>query len=139
MSENLLIDTVINVRETFEKIAEAAKAAGRDPSEIRLMAVTKTVSPDKINEAIDAGCDLLGENRVQELLEKYEFYDKSASRIPARCRRDPRFRTAEVGQCHGRKSSGAARLYAGPAQLCGGTGVVDALSRRPPPYALFFK
>ncbi len=78
MSESLLTDTALNVRETFDKISLAAKAAGRDPSEIRLMAVTKTVSPDKINEAIDAGCDLLGENRVQELLEKYESYDKRA-------------------------------------------------------------
>ena len=78
MSENLLTDTSLNVKETFEKIAAAAKSAGRDSSEIRLMAVTKTVSPDKINEAIEAGCDLLGENRVQELLEKYESYDKRA-------------------------------------------------------------
>ena len=78
MSENLSTDTALNVSETFEKIAVAAKEAGRDPSEVRLMAVTKTVSPDKINEAIAAGCDLLGENRVQELLEKYESYDKRA-------------------------------------------------------------
>ncbi len=78
MSEKLLTDTAQNVCETFEKIASAAKKAGRDPSEIRLMAVTKTVAPEKINEAIEAGCDLLGENKVQELLEKYEHYDKRA-------------------------------------------------------------
>lgn len=78
MSEKLLTDTALNVRETFEKISEAAKKSGREPSEIRLMAVTKTVCPEKINEAIDAGCKLLGENKVQELLEKYESYDKSA-------------------------------------------------------------
>ena len=45
MSEKLLTDTAINVRETFDKIAEAAKKAEREPSEIRLMAVTKTVDP----------------------------------------------------------------------------------------------
>ncbi|MBQ7124119.1 MAG: YggS family pyridoxal phosphate-dependent enzyme [Oscillospiraceae bacterium] len=78
MSEKLLTDTAANVAEAFEKIKAAAVLVGRDPSEIRLMAVTKTVSPDKINEAVAAGCDLLGENRVQELLEKYEQYDKSA-------------------------------------------------------------
>ena len=78
MSEKLLTDTELNVRETFERISAAAEKAGRDPSEIRLMAVTKTVAPEKINEAIKSGCDLLGENRVQELLEKYESYDKSA-------------------------------------------------------------
>ena len=78
MSEKLLTDTAANVAEAFEKIKATAVLVGRDPSEIRLMAVTKTVSPDKINEAVAAGCDLLGENRVQELLEKYEQYDKSA-------------------------------------------------------------
>ena len=78
MSEKLLTDTVYNVQETFEKIKNAAESSGRDPSEIRLMAVTKTVSPEKINQAIEAGCDLLGENKVQELLEKYEHYDKRA-------------------------------------------------------------
>ncbi len=78
MPEKLLTDTFLNVRETFEKINVAAEKAGRNPSEIRLMAVTKTVAPDKVNEAVDAGCLLLGENKVQELLEKYEQYDKRA-------------------------------------------------------------
>jgi pyridoxal phosphate enzyme (YggS family) len=78
MSEKLLTDVAINVRETFDKIEKAAEISGRDPKKIRLMAVTKTVSPEKINMAIDSGCDLLGENKVQELLEKYESYDKRA-------------------------------------------------------------
>ena len=78
MSEKLLTDTAVNVDETFKKIKQAAEDSGREPSEITLMAVTKTVSPEKINEAIDAGCRLLGENKVQELLEKYESYDKRA-------------------------------------------------------------
>ncbi|MBR5872276.1 MAG: YggS family pyridoxal phosphate-dependent enzyme [Oscillospiraceae bacterium] len=78
MSEKLLTDTAVNVKETFEKIEAAAKNAGRDSSEIRLMAVTKTVAPEKVNEAVEAGCFLLGENKVQELLEKYESYDKRA-------------------------------------------------------------
>ncbi len=78
MSEKLLTDTALNVKETCDKIIKAAESAKRDPSEIRLMAVTKTVAPEKVNEAIEAGCTLLGENRVQELLEKYESYDKRA-------------------------------------------------------------
>lgn len=78
MSEKLLTDAALNVKETFDKIKKAAESAGRNPSEICLMAVTKTVAPEKINEAIEAGCYLLGENRVQELLEKYESYDKRA-------------------------------------------------------------
>ena len=78
MQEKLLTDTEINYKEIKEKITEAAKSAGRDPGDIRLMAVTKTVAPEKINIAINSGCDLLGENRVQEFLEKYESYDKRA-------------------------------------------------------------
>ena len=78
MSEKLLTDTAFNVAEAFKNISAAAEKSGRNPSDIQLMAVTKTVSPDKINEAIEAGCRLLGENRVQELLEKYESYDKRA-------------------------------------------------------------
>ena len=78
MSEKLLTDVSSNVKETLEKIEKAAVAAGREPSEIKLMAVTKTVPPEKINEAVDAGCLILGENKVQEFLEKYERYDKRA-------------------------------------------------------------
>ena len=78
MSEKLLTDTAVNVKEAFDRINSAAEKAGRDPSEIKLMAVTKTVAPEKVNEAIESGCMLLGENRVQELLEKYEYYDKRA-------------------------------------------------------------
>lgn len=78
MSEKLLTDTALNVKETCDKIIKAAESAKRDSSEIRLMAVTKTVAPEKVNKAIEAGCTLLGENRVQELLEKYESYDKRA-------------------------------------------------------------
>ncbi len=45
---------------------------------MRLMAVTKTVDPDKINFAVDEGVTLLGENRVQEYLSKKDSYDSSA-------------------------------------------------------------
>lgn len=78
MSEKLFPDVDLAVDEIKEKIIFAAHSAGRDPEEIRLMAVTKTVSPEKVNAAIDAGCDLLGENRVQEFLEKYDKYQKGA-------------------------------------------------------------
>jgi len=55
-----------NIGALEEKIALAAKRAGRDPSEIALMAVTKTHPPERIREAYDAGLRLFGENRVQE-------------------------------------------------------------------------
>lgn len=61
-----------------QNIAESCAAAGRDPSEITLMAVTKTVSPELINLAVDHGVKVLGENRVQEFLSKREAYRSSA-------------------------------------------------------------
>lgn len=67
-----------NLTEILRRIAEA-KAKYRSPDEeIRLMAVTKTVDPDKVNFAVDEGVSLLGENRVQEYLSKKDSYDKSA-------------------------------------------------------------
>lgn len=54
------------------KIAEAAKRSGRDPSEITLVAVTKTHGADVINEAVAAGVTDIGENKVQEILAKYD-------------------------------------------------------------------
>lgn len=53
-----------------ERIAAAARRAGRRPEEIALMAVTKTISPDRIRAAYAAGPRLFGENRVQEFAEK---------------------------------------------------------------------
>jgi pyridoxal phosphate enzyme (YggS family) len=53
-----------------ERIARAAGRAGRDPSSIRLIAVSKTFSTDHIRAAADAGQIDFGENKVQEGLEK---------------------------------------------------------------------
>ena len=78
MSEKLLTDVQRRWNEISANIAAAAAASERNTEEVTLMAVTKTVPPEKVNEAIAAGCRLLGENRVQELLEKYEQYDKRA-------------------------------------------------------------
>ena len=55
------------------KIASAAEEAGRNPDEIKLMAVTKTVEPVLINHAIECGIDLIGENKVQEFLSKKPY------------------------------------------------------------------
>ncbi len=56
-----------------ERMAESARKAGRDASEIKLMAVTKTVEPIFINHAISCGIDLIGENKVQEFLSKRDY------------------------------------------------------------------
>lgn len=61
-----------NVARVRERIHAAARRAGRDPDEIALMAVSKTVSADHIREAYDAGVRLFGENRVQEFDAKRE-------------------------------------------------------------------
>lgn len=53
-------------------MAEAALASGRRPEEVRLLGVTKTVPPDRINAALEAGVRGIGENRVQEFLGKRE-------------------------------------------------------------------
>ncbi len=55
------------------EIAEAAKQSGRAPSDVKLMAVTKTVEPMFINHALSCGIDLIGENKVQELIAKEPF------------------------------------------------------------------
>ena len=52
------------------RIAAAARSAGRDPSSIRLVAVSKTFPIDAIRDAYAAGQREFGENRVQEALEK---------------------------------------------------------------------
>lgn len=60
-----------NIKFIKDEIAEAAIKSGRAAGDVRLMAVTKTVSVDKINYAIDnCGIDLIGENKVQEFLSK---------------------------------------------------------------------
>ena len=63
-------DIVSNIRTIRERIAAAATRAGRDPGGIQLMAVSKTVPPERIREAMEAGITLLGENYVQEAREK---------------------------------------------------------------------
>lgn len=66
----------MTIAERFKEVKMRADAAaersGRDPAEVRLVAVTKTHTASEINEAIVAGATDIGENRVQELLEKYE-------------------------------------------------------------------
>lgn len=57
------------------RIAAAADRAGRDPSEVVLIAVTKTFPADVCKRVVDAGVADLGENRAQELKEKMKLVD----------------------------------------------------------------
>lgn len=88
MTEKLLIDDIAerckifdeNYAEVTERIAIAAKKTGRRAEDIHLLAATKTIPVEVINHAIKSGVTLIGENRVQELLSKLDYYDQSATR-----------------------------------------------------------
>src|SRR6266404_5323721 len=62
-----IAENVANIR---ERIAQAARRAGRSPESVTLMAVSKTVEPARIHEAYAAGLRVFGENRVQEFADK---------------------------------------------------------------------
>lgn len=59
------------LREVRERIAQAAREAGRDPNDVRLIAISKTFAADAIAPLIAAGQLLFGENRVQEAASKW--------------------------------------------------------------------
>jgi len=60
-----------NLEKIKEKIRVKSELVGRDPQEITLVAVTKTVEVDRIEDAIAFGANIIGESRVQEAKEKY--------------------------------------------------------------------
>ena len=66
-----------NYLKVTEQIEKAAQRSGRDPSEVKLVAVSKTVEVVKIKEAIEAGVSILGENYVQEAQKKIEEIGRS--------------------------------------------------------------
>jgi len=66
-----------NLKYIKQSIVKAAKRVGRDPSEIKLLAVTKEQSDVIVTEAIQAGMTLLGENKVQEASGKIEVLGRN--------------------------------------------------------------
>ena len=64
-----------NIAAIRAAISAAAAASGRNAADVTLLAATKTQPVDRIREAIAAGVDAAGENRVQEMLEKEGAYD----------------------------------------------------------------
>lgn len=65
-----------NIKMIEDEKAEAALRSGRRPEDVLLCAVTKNHTAEEMNEAIDAGVTDIGENRVQEILEKYDNVKK---------------------------------------------------------------
>lgn len=60
-----------NYREVEKKVCEACARSGRDRSEVTLIAVSKTKPVEMLREAMEAGAKVFGENKVQELCDKY--------------------------------------------------------------------
>ncbi len=65
-----------DIRKNLEKVGaqikETAESCGRSADDVLLVAVSKTRTPEEINIAIDAGVTDIGENKVQEIMDKYD-------------------------------------------------------------------
>jgi pyridoxal phosphate enzyme (YggS family) len=61
-----------SIQEVRQRIRRACEACGRDPETVTLILATKTVDPERLREAYEAGATCFGENRVQEALPKYD-------------------------------------------------------------------
>ena len=72
------VDTIkTRWQQVQDRVASAAIRSGRDPNDIRIMAVSKTVPLPQIIEAYDAGISLFGENRIQEAQQKFGTHRES--------------------------------------------------------------
>ncbi|SET28966.1 hypothetical protein SAMN05216326_1198 [Nitrosomonas marina] len=71
-AEQQLNEIKTNLAVIRQKIADACVKAGREPSSVRLLPVTKTVPAERLRIAYAAGCHEMGENKVQEAREKSE-------------------------------------------------------------------
>ncbi len=89
-----------NLRAVRSRIAAAARAAGRDPGSVTLLAVSKTWPADDVRALVALGQHAFGENRAQELLQK-------AAELP-----DVDLRWHFVGQLQRNKAAAVARLGA---------------------------
>ena len=70
-----------NLEEVRRRMAAAAQRAGRDPAQVRLVAVSKTVPVERLQEAVAAGQRLFGENYLQEARGKIEALGEAAAGI----------------------------------------------------------
>lgn len=70
-----------NIERLLCDVEKAAKASGREPGDISIVLATKTQSAERINYACSCGICAIGENRVQELLEKYDGLDRDKMSI----------------------------------------------------------
>ena len=61
-----------NLKQVHQNIVQACETVGRDPREVTLIAVSKTKPVEMLKEAYDAGERSFGENKVQEIMDKYD-------------------------------------------------------------------
>ncbi len=94
-------DIAARIAQIRERIAAAARSAGRRPEEVSLVAVSKTHGPDMARAAVVAGVGHLGENRVQE----------AAPKIAALADLTPRPRWHLIGHLQRNKARAAAELF----------------------------
>jgi pyridoxal phosphate enzyme (YggS family) len=62
----MMTDVETRLADIQRRIAEACGRVGRDPAGVKLLAVTKTLGPDVVQEAVSAGLSFFGESRIQE-------------------------------------------------------------------------
>lgn len=96
-----MASTAENLAKVRGRIATAARAAGRVPTDVELVAVSKTHPAERIREALDAGQRVFGENRVQEAGRKY----------PALRAEFPDLRLHLIGPLQTNKVADAVRLF----------------------------
>lgn len=65
-----VLEMVENISDIYKRMSHACMRAGREPDAARLIAISKTVGPDKVREAYGAGLREFGENRLQEAAPK---------------------------------------------------------------------
>ena len=74
------MENICNIKENVDiiryEIGETCAKIGRNPDEVLLMGVSKTKTAQDVEAAIKAGITLFGENRVQELVQKAEMFQK---------------------------------------------------------------
>ena len=68
-----------NIAEIRKNVEEARKKSPNPDQPVTLVAVTKTRTPEQLNEVLEAGQNILGENRVQELMDKYDAVNPGAT------------------------------------------------------------
>jgi len=100
MIDNVLLENIKNV---FRKISSAAIRSGRNPFDVTLVAVTKTVDAEKIKEAAGLGLRVFGENRVQEAQKKIEQCKEECA--------DCRVEWHMIGHLQKNKAKTAVRLF----------------------------